>query len=130
MDIAITEKASQLSRYGFWRFYVMDVIYKYLDCGDLLFGFARVKESVFCASNNYSSYQKDTPCIGREGCWVMGMLRNGMQSDIVLEKLKNAAECEFRRSRPPIPIDSGHPFRRKPATFSEPSSTVFLLTNF
>ena len=28
---------------GFWRPYVMDVIYKYLDCGDLHFGFARVK---------------------------------------------------------------------------------------
>ena len=30
-------------KYGFWRPYVMDVIYKYLDCGDLHFGFARVK---------------------------------------------------------------------------------------
>ena len=30
------------SRYGFWRTYVMAVIYKYLDCGDLHFGFARV----------------------------------------------------------------------------------------
>ena len=29
--------------YGFWRPYVMDVIYKCLDCGDLHFGFARVK---------------------------------------------------------------------------------------
>ena len=31
------------SRYGYWRTYVMTVIYKYLDCGDLHFGFARVK---------------------------------------------------------------------------------------
>jgi len=31
------------SRYGFWRPYVMDVIYKYLGCGDLHQGFARVK---------------------------------------------------------------------------------------
>ncbi len=31
------------SRFGFWRAYVMDVIHRYLDCGDLHFGFARVK---------------------------------------------------------------------------------------
>ncbi|WP_394698453.1 transposase zinc-binding domain-containing protein [uncultured Desulfobacter sp.] len=31
------------SRYGFWRTYVMTVIYKYLDCGDLHMGFARVR---------------------------------------------------------------------------------------
>jgi len=31
------------NQYGFWRSYVMDVIYRYLDCGDLHFGFARVK---------------------------------------------------------------------------------------
>jgi ribosomal protein S27E len=30
-------------RYGFWRPYVTDVIYRYLACGDLHFGFARVK---------------------------------------------------------------------------------------
>ncbi len=30
-------------KYGFWRPYVMDVIYRYLNCGDLHFGFARVK---------------------------------------------------------------------------------------
>ena len=30
-------------RYGFWRPYVMEVIYRYLDCGDLRCGFARVK---------------------------------------------------------------------------------------
>jgi len=30
-------------RYGYWRPYVLDVIYKYLDCGDLHQGFARVK---------------------------------------------------------------------------------------
>lgn len=30
-------------KYGFWRPYVMDVIYRYLDCGDPHFGFARVK---------------------------------------------------------------------------------------
>ena len=30
-------------RYGFWRPYVMDVINRYLDCGDLHCGFARVK---------------------------------------------------------------------------------------
>ena len=30
-------------RYGFWRPYVMDVILRYLECGDLHFGFARVK---------------------------------------------------------------------------------------
>jgi hypothetical protein len=28
--------------YGFWRPYVTDVIYRYLACGDLHFGFARV----------------------------------------------------------------------------------------
>jgi hypothetical protein len=31
------------SRYGFWRTYVMTVIFKYLDCGDLHMGFARVR---------------------------------------------------------------------------------------
>jgi len=31
------------TRYGYWRTYVMTVIYKYLDCGDLHFGFARVR---------------------------------------------------------------------------------------
>ena len=30
-------------RYGFWRPYVTDVIYRYLECGDLHFGFARVR---------------------------------------------------------------------------------------
>jgi hypothetical protein len=30
-------------RFGFWRPYVTDVIQRYLDCGDLHFGFARVK---------------------------------------------------------------------------------------
>jgi hypothetical protein len=30
-------------RYGFWRPRVTDVIYRYLECGDLHFGFARVK---------------------------------------------------------------------------------------
>ena len=30
-------------RLGFWRPYVTDVIRRYLDCGDLHFGFARVK---------------------------------------------------------------------------------------
>lgn len=30
------------SRYGFWRTYIMTVIYKYLDCGDFHMGFARV----------------------------------------------------------------------------------------
>ena len=30
-------------RYGFWRPYVMDLISQYLDCGDLHFGFARIR---------------------------------------------------------------------------------------
>lgn len=30
-------------RYGYWRPYIMDVIYRYLDCGDLHFGSARVR---------------------------------------------------------------------------------------
>jgi hypothetical protein len=29
--------------YGYFRPYIMDVIYKYLDCGDFEFGFARIK---------------------------------------------------------------------------------------
>ena len=29
--------------YGFWRPYITDVIYRYLDCGDLRCGFARVR---------------------------------------------------------------------------------------
>jgi hypothetical protein len=31
------------SRYGFWRPYVTDAIYRYLECSDLHFGFARVR---------------------------------------------------------------------------------------
>jgi ribosomal protein S27E len=31
------------NKYGYWRPHVIDVIYKYLDCGDLHQGFARVK---------------------------------------------------------------------------------------
>ncbi len=31
------------SRYGFWRPYIKDVIYRYLDCGDLRCGFARIR---------------------------------------------------------------------------------------
>ena len=30
-------------QYGFWRPYVEQMIYRYLDCGDLSHGFARVK---------------------------------------------------------------------------------------
>ena len=30
-------------QYGYWRSYVLDVICKYLDCGDLHQGFARVR---------------------------------------------------------------------------------------
>jgi hypothetical protein len=30
-------------RYGFFRPYIKDVIYRYLDCGDLHLGFARVR---------------------------------------------------------------------------------------
>ena len=33
-------------RYGYWRPYIMDVVYKYLDCGDLHFGSARIKCSI------------------------------------------------------------------------------------
>lgn len=29
--------------YGYWRPYILNVIYKYLDCGDCHLGFARVK---------------------------------------------------------------------------------------
>jgi hypothetical protein len=31
------------TNYGYWRPYILDVIYKYLDCGDCHLGFARVK---------------------------------------------------------------------------------------
>ena len=31
------------NQYGFFRPYVRDVIYRYLDCGDLHLGFARVR---------------------------------------------------------------------------------------
>jgi hypothetical protein len=31
-------------RYGFFRLYVSQVIYRYLDCGDLNNGFARVRQ--------------------------------------------------------------------------------------
>ena len=31
------------SRLGFWRTYAMTMIYRYLDCGDLHMGFARVR---------------------------------------------------------------------------------------
>lgn len=44
-------------RYGFWRPYFTDVIYRYLECGDLHFGFARVKchveISAYCLMPNH-----------------------------------------------------------------------------
>ncbi len=40
------------NRYGFWRSYVIEVIYRYLECGDLHCGFARVK----CFDCNYYIY--------------------------------------------------------------------------
>ena len=37
-------------RFGFWRPYVMDVIRRYLDCGDLHFGFARLNVKIVAMS--------------------------------------------------------------------------------
>jgi len=47
---------------------------------------------VFCASKNIRSYSKDISDSGKEWGWTMGMIRNGIKHDIVLEKLINAAE--------------------------------------
>jgi hypothetical protein len=39
----IQARLYNLPLFGFWRPYVKEVIYRYLDYGDLHFGFARVK---------------------------------------------------------------------------------------
>ena len=50
-------------RYGFWRLYVMEVIRRHLECGDLHFGFARVK----CADCHHE-YLLPFPCKRRHFC--------------------------------------------------------------
>ena len=58
--------------FGFWRPYVTDVIHRYLDCGDLHFGFARVKcEDCGHAMNIY------WPFLVKEGIFVRLAIRNG-----------------------------------------------------
>jgi ribosomal protein S27E len=42
-DDMYTLNGTNKPRYGYWRTYVMTVIYRYLDCGDLHMGFARVR---------------------------------------------------------------------------------------
>jgi len=42
-DLAAAWDDLYVHKYGFWRPYVMEVIYRYLNCGDYHFGFARVK---------------------------------------------------------------------------------------
>ncbi len=42
-DLAAVWDDLYVHKYGFWRPYVMEVIYRYLNCGDYHFGFARVK---------------------------------------------------------------------------------------
>ncbi|WP_321493336.1 transposase [uncultured Desulfobacter sp.] len=42
-DLELAWDDMYASRYGFWRTYIMTVIYKFLDCGDLHMGFARVR---------------------------------------------------------------------------------------
>jgi len=43
-EIFLREYDDRFSRqYGFWRPYIEKVIYRYLDCGDLRHGFARVR---------------------------------------------------------------------------------------
>lgn len=51
------------NRYGYWRSCVTDIIYKYLDCGDLKLGFARVK----CSDCNHE-YLLPFSCKRRHFC--------------------------------------------------------------
>lgn len=57
-------------KYGYWRPYVTDVIYKFLDCGDLHLGFARVK----CDDCKYeyilpfSCKRRHSGCMGEQFC--------------------------------------------------------------
>jgi hypothetical protein len=58
----------QYSRlYGFWRPYVMEVIYRYLDCGDLHFGFARVN----CkdCGHEYLNFHPHLNVLATDGCF-------------------------------------------------------------
>ena len=56
------------NRYGYWRSHISDVIYKYLDCGDLHMGFARVK----CNDCNheylvpFSCKRRHSGCMGEQ----------------------------------------------------------------
>ena len=45
-DLAAVWDDRYVRKYGFWRPYVMEVIYRYLNCGDYHFGFARVKAPI------------------------------------------------------------------------------------
>ncbi len=65
------------SRYGYWRTYVMTVIYRYLDCGDLHRGVAggRCEEcgheyllALACRSNYTSFVLGVTFRVGSHGC--------------------------------------------------------------
>jgi len=70
-------------QYGFWRPYVEQVIYRYLDCGDLHSGFAPVKlvldligDAKIAATNIYSHFPASVatsalPAI-RSGWWNSG----------------------------------------------------------
>jgi len=53
---------------------------------------------VFCASKNAGLYSKDASNSGREWGWVMGMLRNGVNQEIVFQKLKNTAERRGKKN--------------------------------
>lgn len=55
---------------GFWRPYIQDVIYRYLDCGDLRNDFARVK----CADCSHE-YLLPTPFHVNAGTSVRHVIR-------------------------------------------------------
>ncbi len=65
------------SRYGFWRTYVMTVIYKYLDCGDLHMGFARVR----CESCGHE-YLLALACRSNYTSFVLGVTL-GLEATVV-----------------------------------------------
>lgn len=50
-------------KFGYWRSFVMKIIYKYLECGDLRFGFARVR-----CDTCHHEYLLAFSCKGRHFC--------------------------------------------------------------
>jgi hypothetical protein len=62
-------------RFGCWRPYVTDVIRRYLDCGDLHFGFARVNVKIVVMSIYWHF-------LAKEGIFVRLAIRSGWWNSV------------------------------------------------